>query len=130
MLINTGNRSFWNDLTQTATNLGMHLDRFGLWRRVGTVTNLESGSSQPRDVWDFVAGKDEKSVFKALKRPFETPLDRNYAVLDPRYRDIPNSRRGKPGRPKKQGNVKAKRAHPLPRNSTENAPQDRTPLMT
>jgi len=71
----TGDHRFFFDLRSKATNLGMHLNEYGLWKWESTGSDIDDGH------WILIEGSDEEAILKELGMEYVESTKRNFANL-------------------------------------------------
>lgn len=84
MLALTGDIEFNRDIRTKASNLGMHLNEFGLWRwqSNGSGDDVETGAEVPeKGYWELVKADTEEEILNELGMEFVEPTKRNFTFV-------------------------------------------------
>lgn len=95
MIALTGDVEFNKDLRKRASDLGMHLNEFGLWRWRGDAAESADGEHEgesEKGYWELVRAETEDEIMKEVGMDYIEPERRNFAFLNAK----PVRGRGKP----------------------------------
>lgn len=79
MLALTGDLEFNKDIRIKASNLGMHLNEFGLWRWQSNGLELAAdGTETETGFWELVKADTEEKILEQLGMEWIEPTKRNF----------------------------------------------------